>query len=150
MDELQFVTYCGLYCKLCAQCGRIPRQAQALRESMDREGYPQWGTSIPNFATFWSFLTDLADPDRQCDGCRSGACGYPFCEIRKCATRRGITACPECADYPCTHINDLAGMYPTLLADGLRLRELGIDAWIKIQEDRAATGFTYADIRYCD
>ena len=28
-DNLKFVTYCGLYCGLCANRGRIPEQAKA-------------------------------------------------------------------------------------------------------------------------
>lgn len=147
-DDLKLVTYCGLYCRLCAQCGRIPRQAQRLRESMDREGYPFWGKAIPDFEVFWQFLTDLADENRQCQGCRSGACGDPDCAIRRCAVERGITICPLCEDYPCEPIHTLAARYPTLIADGLQLKDLGLHAWIVYQEARAATGFAYCDIRY--
>ncbi len=43
MVDLRFVTYCGLYCGLCTERGRIPRQAAALRELMRKEGYETWG-----------------------------------------------------------------------------------------------------------
>lgn len=148
MDKLQFVTYCGLYCKLCAQCGRIPEQAQALYDAMNREGYPLWGQDIPKFKAFWAFLGNLADRSKPCEGCRSGACGYPFCEIRKCAIERDVVTCPQCSDFPCTHIQDLATIYPLLIADGQRMRDIGLDAWIEMQEQRAEAGFCYADIRY--
>jgi hypothetical protein len=36
--DLDQVTYCGLYCPLCAERGRIPRQASILKESMAKEG----------------------------------------------------------------------------------------------------------------
>ena len=62
MDELKLVTYCGLYCGLCAQRARIPRQAGVLKESMAKEGYEFWGTDIPGFNEFWKFLADLSDP----------------------------------------------------------------------------------------
>ena len=38
MPDLKHVTYCGLYCGLCAQCYRIPQRALALREAMSKEG----------------------------------------------------------------------------------------------------------------
>jgi len=38
MEKLEQVTYCGLYCGLCAQRNRIPQRARALRETMHKEG----------------------------------------------------------------------------------------------------------------
>jgi hypothetical protein len=34
-----------------------------------------------------------------------------------------------------------------LLADGKRMKAIGLEKWIKEQEKRRATGFAYADIR---
>ena len=147
MADLKLVTYCGLHCTLCAQRGRIPRQAQELRESMHKEGYDFWGTEIPGFKEFWKFLTDLCDVDNGCPGCRAGG-GYPACTIRKCARERGIEICVFCEEYPCERVLEIAKRYPTLLADGKRMREIGLEAWIQEQEERAKTGFAYADIRY--
>jgi len=42
---------------------------------------------------------------------------------------------------------EIAKGYPTLIADGQRMREIGIEAWIQEQEKRAETGFAYVDIR---
>jgi hypothetical protein len=148
MSRLTHVTYCGLYCKLCAQCGRIPAQAQALRDAMDQEGYPFWAGNIPDFAEFWRFLTGLADQGHDYQGCRSGDCGYTLCEIRQCALKREIVVCPLCALYPCERIEDLAQRYPTLIADGRRMQVVGLDTWIQEQEQRARAGFCYADSRY--
>jgi hypothetical protein len=41
----------------------------------------------------------------------------------------------------------IAKGYPTLIADGNRIREIGIETWIQEQEERAKTGFAYGDIR---
>ena len=49
MVSLKLVTYCGLHCQLCAQRGRIPRQADLLRESMRKEGYELWGKELSGF-----------------------------------------------------------------------------------------------------
>lgn len=146
MEDLRLITYCGLYCGLCAQRGRISHQASTLRASMANEGYEFWGQELTGFNEFWEFLTDLCDPDKACPGCRQGG-GPPFCGIRKCARQRGVEICAFCEEYPCERVLALAKGYPTLIADGQRMREIGIEAWIQEQEKRAETGFAYVDIR---
>jgi hypothetical protein len=146
MDNMKFVTYCGLYCGLCAAHGRIPEQAKALRETMANEGWDKWGVNIPGFKEFWKFLNDRCEPDKNCPGCRQGG-GPPFCSIRKCATAKKIDLCVQCDEYPCYRIESIAKGYPTLLADGRRIKEFGLEKWIGEQKQRAKTGFTYADIR---
>lgn len=144
--DLKHVTYCGLYCGLCAQGGRIPKQAAALRDTMRREGYEYWGAEIPGFREFWRFLDHLADSGPRCS-CREGVCGPPFCAIRTCAPAKGVEVCAFCDEYPCRRILGIAKGYVTLLADGARMREIGLARWIEEQEERKATGFAYADIR---
>jgi hypothetical protein len=146
MADLTLVTYCGLYCSLCAERGRIPRQARTLYDTMVKEGYETWGSEVPGFEEFWRFLANLCDPDSTCPGCRQGG-GPPFCGIRKCARRRGVEVCAFCDETPCERILSLAEGYPTLVSDGERMREIGLEAWIQEQEARAETGFAYADIR---
>jgi hypothetical protein len=147
MADLGWVTYCGLYCELCSERGRLPQRAKALMELMTQEGYEHWATDEPGFTEFWAFLKRLSDPDGGCPGCRSGG-GPPFCGIRKCARAREVAVCPLCDDYPCHRIEMLAQGYPTLLADGRRMQAVGIETWIAEQEKRARTGFAYVDIRY--
>jgi len=146
MPDLRQVTYCGLYCGLCSQCNRTPRQARALRETMQKDGWDQWGREMPQFAEFWEFLGRLVDLEAAAS-CRGGKCGAPFCGIRKCASQKGVDTCPFCDEYPCHRFEGLAKGYVTLLADGKRMREIGLDRWIEEQEARRATGFCYADIR---
>jgi hypothetical protein len=146
MENLKLVTYCGLCCGLCANRGRIPQQAKALRESMIKEGYDKWGTAIPGFKDFWKFLSELCDPDTSCPGCRQGG-GPPDCTIRKCAKERKVDVCVFCEDFPCKRVLGLAKGYPTLIADSERLKKIGIKAWTKEQQERAKTGFAYVDIR---
>ncbi|NLF02040.1 MAG: DUF3795 domain-containing protein [Anaerolineales bacterium] len=146
MTDLTQVTYCGLYCGLCAERNRIPLRAQALRDAMHKEGWDLWGREIPNFKEFWAFLNGVAEPETLCN-CREGQGGPPFCGIRKCARERGADICPFCSDYPCERIQALAKGYVMMLADGQRMREIGLDAWIEEQEARKKTGFAYVDIR---
>jgi hypothetical protein len=146
MVNLEQVTYCGLYCGLCAQRNRIPARAVALSESMRKEGYQNWGKELPQFAEFWAFLNDLAESESRCS-CRGGKCGPPFCSIRTCVPKKGVDACPFCAEYPCDKVLGIARGYVTMLADGKRMKEIGINRWTLEQEKRRKTGFAYADIR---
>lgn len=146
MADLTQITYCGLYCGLCAQRNRIPLRAQALRDAMHKEGWDFWGREMPNFNEFWAFLNGVAEPETPCS-CREGQCGPPVCGIRECARQRAVDVCPFCSDYPCERIQALAKSYVMMLADGQRMRELGLDAWIREQEERRKTGFAYVDIR---
>lgn len=147
MDEkLKLVTYCGLYCDLCSVRGRISKQARALKESMTKEGYEYFGNEIKGFSAFWEFLNNLCQLDKACPGCRQGG-GSPFCGIRKCAKKKGADICINCAEYPCYRIEAIAKGYPTLIADGMRLKDIGLDKWLTEQRQRVATGFVYADIR---
>lgn len=148
MADLRLVTYCGLYCGLCAQRGRVPIQAAELRDTLRTEGYEYWAIEQPDFAEFWRYLGSLCDPEQACPGCRQGA-GPPFCGIRNCALGRGVDVCSECLEYPCHRVEELAQGYPTLLADGARMVAIGMEAWIEEQEERRKTGFAYADVR-CD
>lgn len=147
MDEkLRFVTYCGLCCELCAERGRIPRRAAALREAMAEEGWPFWGPTVPGFTEFWQFLQRL-QADGGCPGCRAGG-GYPQCQIRICARERGMDLCSQCSDFPCAHIEALGTRYPTLIADNRRLQTVGLEQWLDEQKERTRRGVCYADIRY--
>jgi hypothetical protein len=146
MPDLEQVTYCGLYCGLCAARSRIPQRSRDLRDAMQKEGWNLWGADIPGFTGFWEFLGGLAEGESGCS-CRGKDCGPPFCGIRKCARSRGVEVCAFCPDFPCHRIEGLAKGYVMLMADAARMREIGIEAWIAEQEVRRAAGVVYADIR---
>ena len=150
MDALKHVTYCGLYCGLCAEIARVPAQAKALRDTLRAEGWEHFGESVrPGFKEFWECLEFFSRDEGACPGCRAGG-GFPGCEIRKCAQERELLVCSECGDFPCENIEKLGEAYPLLIADGHRQKKIGLDAWIAEQEGRRATGFCYADIRNPD
>ncbi|MCD6161367.1 MAG: DUF3795 domain-containing protein [candidate division Zixibacteria bacterium] len=147
MPDLKYATYCGLYCGLCSSRGRIPKQAKALYETLKNEGFEYWGEFIdPKAKEFMSVLEKLNNSDNICPGCRQGG-GPPFCGIRKCAKEKNIEVCAFCDEFPCKKIDGLAKGYVNLIADGKRLKEIGLDDWIDEQKERAKTGFCYVDIR---
>ena len=148
MPDLTHVTYCGLYCKLCATLARIPQQSSALQETLRKEGWEYFGQyCLPAFKEFWAALEQLSRSDKAPKGCRGG-CGDPDCAIRKCARQRKMELCSSCTEYPCQLITNLAQRYPNLIHDGRRQQQIGLDKWIHEQDDRCNSGFCYADIRY--
>ena len=149
MEDLTYVTYCGLYCKLCDNLARIPQQASSLHKTLQKGGWEYFGSHIMSgFKEFWAGLEQLIQVDSKFKGCRGGECGDPGCNIRQCAQSRHIELCSSCDDYPCNHIHKLAKRYPNLIADGTRQKEVGSNKWIQEQEARCETGFCYCDIRY--
>ena len=130
----------------------MPAQARALKQTMWNGGWDSLGREVRDFEEFWRFLSRIADPDKSCPGCRTpGAppfCGGPeSCDIRQCAQKRKIDLCVNCRDWPCPRIERLGRNYVTLIADGKRLKKIGLDKWLKEQDARAKTGFCYVDIR---
>ncbi len=146
-DPLSLVTYCGLYCGLCAQRTNVPKQARQLRISLHEEGFDDFYKFDPYlkqvFPVFWRYLNKLET--MRCS-CRAGG-GDPKCPIRDCARERGIDVCPQCEKYPCKLIVSLSQRYPILIEDGYRLQQVGITKWIKEQKERSKRGFTYSQIR---
>ena len=147
-DQLSLVGYCGLYCGLCTQRNRIPKQAKMLLQSLQEEGYDNWYEYVPRFKetypTFRQFLQQLAESDCTC---RTGG-GPPECRMRNCAQKKSVKVCPKCKEYPCALIEDHATHYPTVIQDGKRMQKIGVEKWVKEQEERAERGVVYADIRY--
>ena len=55
--------------------------------------------------------------------------------------------CALCDSYPCDKFTEFFEGYPLLKHDNALLREEGMDAWSKLQDERRAKGFTYSDGR---
>jgi len=141
MDLKTYVAYCGTYCNLCSERIRIPVHSKALMESLEKADYAGRAPT-----EFWSYLKSLTVvEDDKC--CRTGKCGAPSCAMKKCAIEKGIYVCPECEDYPCVEVKTLGKSEPTLIHDGMRIREIGLDAWVIEQEGRKHAGFCYEDVR---
>lgn len=50
----------------------------------------------------------------RCTGCMTEGgpkCGHceNGCQVRKCAMKKGVSVCGECAEYPCAVLNELHG-----------------------------------------
>jgi hypothetical protein len=144
--DLTCVAYCGLYCKLCVAIGRIPKQCDALLDTLVKDGWDHWHKEFLQALRKTSKIGGEGD----LQGCRGYGCSDhdPNCEIRKCAQQRKVNVCSSCSDYPCDRVKALAKRYPLLLVDGARQKEIGFAKWIEEQETRCKTGFCYSDINY--
>jgi hypothetical protein len=90
MDEM--IAHCGLTCTEC------PAYVATQNDDDDARR---------KIAEDWSkeFKSEIKPEDINCDGCLAvdgrhiGYCS--MCEIRKCATGRGVENCAHCDDYAC-------------------------------------------------
>ncbi|MCL2608233.1 MAG: DUF3795 domain-containing protein [Methanomassiliicoccaceae archaeon] len=139
----EYMCYCGLYCGNCAVKAKVEPAALVLYDEMQKAGFEDVIDSIPGGGGFWAFLKEMAE-NGACTSCKEGG-GNPGCAIRTCAEERGVEMCALCADYPCDLFDGFLERYPTLRTDNLVLREKGINAWAKMQDERRSKGFTYRD-----
>jgi len=148
MDK-KYACYCGLYCENCAVKAKIEPASKILYEEMKKAGFEEIIHMITGGDGFWQFLKSMAD-DGVCVSCGEGS-GNPRCAVRICAKEKGIEMCALCDSYPCEKFNSFFEGYPVLKQDNALLREKGIDAWSKLQDERRAVGFTYSDEKLkCD
>jgi len=146
MENKDFTTHCGLYCKLCAHYARVPKQAAKFKVILLKEGYDYFGEYIyPEYKNFRKVLDQMESTDLT--KCRCfGGCGNPECKIRICAKEKGIEYCASCADFPCANFTEgFLKTYPCLIANNRRIKEIGIEAWIKEQEKLFKADYSYND-----
>ena len=137
------ICYCGLYCGNCAVMAKITPAAKLLYDEMRKAGFEEIIHLIPDSSGFWSFLKGMAE-NGVCISCKDGS-GNPGCTVRICAKEKDVEICALCEKYPCEKFGAFFDGYPILRQDNELLREQGIDAWAKLQDERRTNGFTYTD-----
>ena len=143
MDK-RYMCYCGLYCGNCAVKVKIEPAAKVLHEEMKQAGFEDIIPMIPGGNEFWAFLKNMING--VCVSCQEGS-GNPGCVVRICAKDKNVEMCAFCESYPCDKFEKYFEGYPLLKQDNALLRDEGIEAWAKLQEDRQKNGFTYTDKR---
>lgn len=114
MQRRWFLTPCGLDCSDCSIRLRT-------KEELD----------------YWK--KQNVDPDKiRCNGCRSDRNGHHWsadCKILQCCVyERNLEFCAECADFPCSDLDEWAAGYEhhakavEILHE---MKKMGIDAWLK-------------------
>jgi len=140
MDQ-NYICYCGLYCANCAVKVKVEPAAVALYDEMKKAGFEEIVHMIPGGDAFWPFLKGMAQ-DGVCVSCKEGS-GNPGCAVRLCAREKGVDACALCEEYPCARFERYFEGYPVLRADNAVMREEGVEAWARMQDERTEQGFTY-------
>lgn len=144
MTELSraYVAYCGLNCRMCSLIATLPGLASRLHDTMQEDGWEYYGSEVfPEFQDFWKVLKGISKMDETCPAC-SGGCGDPDCAIRKCAVDRELELCAYCQDFPCPKLTDFSRRYPFILENSRRIKEIGLENWLKEQDELVAQGVT--------
>jgi hypothetical protein len=141
----EYICYCGLYCENCAIKAKVGPAAEALYKEMCKAGYESFIDYLPSGTEFWKFLKYTAQ-NGTCNSCKDGG-GDPGCKIRICAREKKVEMCPLCSEYPCAKITDFFGTHSEVYGDNLLLKEKGMDAWAKMQDERRSKGITFQDLR---
>jgi len=138
-----YICYCGLTCENCAVKVKVEPAAKVLYEEMRKAGFAEIVHMIPGGDAFWPFLKGMVE-DGVCVSCKEGS-GNPGCAVRICAREKGVDMCALCGEYPCALFGRYFEGYPVLRDDNALMREEGMEAWGRLQDERRARGFTYAD-----
>lgn len=91
------VGYCGIWCGSCAVgAGALMRIAEMYRDLAESHGLGHWGAAGFDYAEFLKGLDAIAALE-VCPGCLKGG-GRDDCELRSCASSRGLRGCVACGD----------------------------------------------------
>ena len=149
MVDKNLVGCCGIYCGACfGYRGTISQKATELREVLNSERFGRrivtalpWIGDYSEFSKVLSHLESL-----KCAGCGAGG-GNPWCSIRRCCQKRGFTSCAECSEFPCKKLDWITKRYDQWNLRNLeRIREVGIERWLREQEEKVKEGFTTGDV----
>jgi len=103
----KMIAFCGLDCEKCDAYIATQNDDQALREKT---------------AKLWAELNNapILPEHINCDGCRADGRKTVYCErlcgIRRCALKRGVTTCADCADMDgCSILGEVIANSPEAL-----------------------------------
>lgn len=130
------IAYCGINCRMCNLTTILPEAAENLHQIMKDDGWEFFGSQVhPEFDDFWKVLNSLAVLKESCPLCKGG-CGDPECKFRVCAREKGLELCFTCDSFPCTDLKSFYDKrYPYLEASAVRMKEIGLEEWLKEQTD---------------
>jgi len=131
--EIEFIAYCGHYCRLCDYfTDKIREVAKQALEMVEQHTEFKTFAEITKAFSYEELVKGLKWMATQlgpCIGTCRGGGGWEECPIRKCCIEREVDFCYECGDFPC----DTIKKYPKAGARLRELKELGAEKWIKKQ-----------------
>jgi hypothetical protein len=113
---------CGIWCGSCAVGnGSMRELARRFHNLLESHGVGRWAPSELDYDAFSAGLGTI-DEIASCPGCRAFG-GRNDCEMRTCATARGLTECIDCSDTAsCSHKDLLDHMRSGAQNAGLYVR----------------------------
>ncbi len=145
-SSIDYLCYCGLYCRSCTLITKTPQTASKLRDILKADGWEGYGEYVyAGFGVFWDILQKMSNLAETSSLCRGG-CGDPECKIRECAQGKGIDVCALCEQYPCELVSEFDKKYKVIRRNNDRIREIGLDAWFSEMDQRAEQGEVFQDM----
>lgn len=83
----------------------------------------------------------------RCEGCTGPLIRHwsPDCKMMLCAKKKRLQHCFQCEDFPCTNVNEFSSdgtpHHKRTIENSKRMKETGIEAWIKEQERKGKSAF---------
>ena len=97
----EMIAYCGLNCITCP-IYLATREKNPKKQRRERE---QIVIAIKKYLGEEKQVEDITD----CDGCKAQGgrlySGCQKCQIRKCASEKGLENCAYCSEYPCEKLS---------------------------------------------
>ncbi len=97
----EMIAYCGLNCTTCP-IYLATREKNPKKQRRERE---QIVIAIKKYLGEEKRVEDITD----CDGCKTQSgrlySGCQKCQIRKCASEKGLENCAFCREYPCEKLS---------------------------------------------
>ena len=90
---------------------------------------------------------DLKPEQVRCDGCTGDLSRHwsKDCKMMLCARERGVKLCSDCPDFLCPKLeafaNDSTPHHRRSVENLRRIREMGLDAWLREQDHRGPPVF---------
>jgi hypothetical protein len=145
---------CGIWCGSCVVGnGALRELTSRYKQIIEGYGLEEWVSKDFDFTEFLKCLVSIqASPI--CPGCRKGG-GATGCEMKACASERGLDGCIEC-DMPdaCENRDRLLRMRTGALDAGLMVNNEAVDSnellerWSKELKNKCARAATWSSPSY--
>jgi hypothetical protein len=127
------ISVCGLNCAKCDIYRAGHGDEKLLKELID------W---------FRKERNKTVNPEQiRCEGCRGPVDVHwkPACKMMLCAKEKGLLYCFQCGDFPCAEVNSFCSdgvpHHKKTVENSMRMREIGIEAWIEEQQKKGRCVF---------
>jgi len=129
--DITLVGACGIFCKNCSFYIATIEDNIDLKKQIAKKIFPDKDP-------------ELIYDKIVCYGCHGPIDTHwsPSCKILDCSREKGYMTCAECASFPCDYSKKFYGSYDHAKyeLEIYRIREIGLEKWIKEKEEERAKG----------